>query len=214
VKLDEINWVLVLVIGTLIVYGLRGKKEGFIRTVFGMLSFIIALAAASAIGPTMSDAIKSNEKVMPYVTQKVETESLTLPDILKESLKNHNTVEDYKKLAVKKTQDYVKVQVANWIVNAVSFVLVFLIVFVVLWYLCHTLDIISKLPILNGLNKTAGILVGVLRGFITIWMWCIVLTIFSTTQLGQNIISCINKNEFLGLIYNNNLLFQIGKIIL
>jgi len=214
VKLDEINWVLVLVIGTLIVYGLRGRKEGFIRTVFGMLSFIIALAAASAIGPTMSDAIKSNEKVVPYVTQKVETKSITLPDILKESLKNHNTAQDYKELAVKKTQDYVKVQMANWIVNAVSFVLVFLIVFVVLWYLCYTLDIISKLPILNGLNKTAGILVGVLRGFITIWMWCIVLTIFSTTPLGQIIISCINKNEFLGLIYNNNLLFQIGKIIL
>ena len=211
---NEINWVLVVVIGTLIVYGLRGKKEGFIRTIFGMVSFIIALAAASYLGPSFSKAIKTNEKVVPYVTQKVETDSLSLPDILKTSLKNHNAIEDYKNYAVEKTEDYIKIKMANWIVNALSFVIVFVIAFVFLWYLCHTLDIISKLPILNGLNKTAGIIAGVLRGFITIWMWCIVLTIFSASHIGQIIFSYINKSEFLSLINNNNLLLEIGKFIL
>ncbi|MFA9465154.1 MAG: CvpA family protein [Velocimicrobium sp.] len=213
-NINQINWVLVLVIGTLIVYGIRGKREGLVRTVFGMLSFVIALGVASILSPTVSEAIKSNDRVIPYVTQKVETKNLTLPEILKESLTNHNTVKNLKDLAIGKSEDYVRVQLANWIVNAISFVLILLIAFVILWYICHILDIISKLPILNGLNKTAGMLVGVLRGFITIWMWCIVLMIFSTSHIGQIVFGYINESEFLSIIYNNNLLFQFGKIIL
>lgn len=213
-KLSEINWVLVIVIGTLVIYGARGHREGFIRTVFGMFSFMIALAAGSMIGPALSDAIKSNEKILPYITQSVDEDELTLPELLKDALNKHNTKKDLKEMAVEHAQDYVKVQVANWVINALSFVIIFIIAFILLWYLCHTLNIISKLPILNGLNKTAGILVGVLRGFITIWMWCIVLTVFSTTHICQVIFTYINESELLSLIYNNNLLFEIGKIIL
>lgn len=198
----------------LLAYGLRGIKQGLIRTIFGMCSFVIALAAAAFLGPTFSEAIKTNEYVVPYVTQKVETEKLTLPEVLKKALEDKDALEEYKQVAAEKTEDYVKIRMANWIINALSFVIVFFVALVILWYLCHTLDIISKLPILNGINKLAGMLAGLLRGLITIWMLCIVLTIFSSSQIGQLIFSYINKNEFLSLIYNHNLLFQIGKIIL
>lgn len=213
-KIQEINWVLVFVGLTLIAYALRGKKEGFIRTVFGMFSFILALSVAAVAGPAVNKAVKSNEKVMPYVTAQVETKDLNLPQVLKKSLESDDKAEYYKELAAGAAEDYIKLKVANWVINALCFILIFALTFAVLSYACHALNIISKLPILNGLNKTAGILAGVLRGFITIWMWCIVLTIFAATQIGQVVFEQINHSEFLSLVYNNNLLLEIGKILL
>lgn len=209
-----INWVLILVVLIFIFYALRGYKEGFVRTVFGMFSFIIALAVASVLGPDLAKIIKANDKVIPYITQKTDTENITLPKVIMESLTNQENAEKYKELAVDKAEDYMRVQLALWVINSLCFVLVFTITFVILWYICLTLNIISKLPVLNGLNRISGVIAGVLRGFITIWMWCIVLTIFSTSRPGQAIFSYINQNEFLEFIYNNNLLLEIGKIFL
>lgn len=221
----EINWVLIVVIAVLLVYGIRGKNDGFIRTVFGMFSLMAALLTAAAIGPHLSSAIKESESVLPYITEKLEDnerkdhkqepiQALSIPDVLKEFLELNNTSEKYEELAVDQVEEYIHKQVAIWMINALSFIIVFIITWVILWYLCMTLNIISKLPVLNGLNKTAGVLVGILRGFIVIWMWCIILTIFSGSEFGQAIFLNINSSPFLSLIYNNNLLLQIGNILM
>lgn len=221
----EINWVLIVVIAVLLVYGIRGKNDGFIRTVFGMFSLMAALLIAAAIGPHLSSTIKESESVLPYITEKLEDnerkdhkqepiQALSIPDVLKEFLELNNTSEKYEELAVDQVEEYIHKQVAIWMINALSFIIVFIITWVILWYLCMTLNIISKLPVLNGLNKTAGVLVGILRGFIVIWMWCIILTIFSGSEFGQAIFLNINSSPFLSLIYNNNLLLQIGNILM
>lgn len=221
----EINWVLIVVIAVLLVYGIRGKNDGFIRTVFGMFSLMAALLTAAAIGPHLSSTIKESESVLPYITEKLEDnerkdhkqepiQALSIPDVLKEFLELNNTSEKYEELAVDQVEEYIHKQVAIWMINALSFIIVFIITWVILWYLCMTLNIISKLPVLNGLNKTAGVLVGILRGFIVIWMWCIILTIFSGSEFGQAIFFNINSSPFLSLIYNNNLLLQIGNILM
>lgn len=221
----EINWVLIVVIAVLLVYGIRGKNDGFIRTVFGMFSLMAALLTAAAIGPHLSSAIKESESVLPYITEKLEDnerkdhkqepiQALSIPDVLKEFLELNNTSEKYEELAVDQVEEYIHKQVAIWMINALSFIIVFIITWVILWYLCMTLNIISKLPVLNGLNKTAGVLAGILRGFIVIWMWCIILTIFSGSEFGQAIFLNINSSPFLSLIYNNNLLLQIGNILM
>lgn len=211
-----INWVLVAVIVVLAVYGIKGYREGLIRTVFGMFSFIIALTAASFIGPHMSKTIKSNEKMIPYLTNKQELgqEELKLPELLKQTLEKNNTEKKWKEYAVKKAEDYIRIQIANWIVNAICFAIIFFGVFLILKYICHVLDLISRLPLINGLNKSSGFLVGILRGFIVLWFWGIVLTIFSATAFGQMIYSYINESKFLSSLYNNNLLFEVGKILL
>lgn len=221
----EINWVLIAVIGILVIYGVKGKNDGFIKTVFGMFSLIIALVAGTFLGPHLSTAIKESETVLPYITEKLETtkeqdkkekgiKAQDLPEILKDFLENNNNEKRFKELEAKDIEDYVHKQMAIWVINALSFILVFIITWIVLWYLCMTLNIISKLPVLNGLNKTAGILVGILRGFIVIWMWCIILTIFSGSDFGKAVFGYINSSTFLSMIYNNNLLLQIGNILI
>lgn len=228
------NWLLLVVILLLAGFAFKGRQDGFIRTVFSIFSAIIALVIAVAAGPAVSKNLQNNDKLMSKVTEQVakvlpieETADMTkqieainklkLPESLKKSLTENNNSEVYKALVVKDFKNYVSRYVSVVIVNAASFVLVFLLLRIALWVLSRVLDLVSRLPIINGLNRTAGLLVGLLHGLIIIWILCIVLTMFSSTETAKIFYSCINDSRILSSIYNNNLLMKavtdIAKVL-
>ena len=79
------------------------------------------------------------------------------------------------------------------------------------------LDMLSRIPVINGLNKIGGFIFGLFNGAIYLWLACIIVTIFSTTQWGQYIFQQINDSVILSFIYNNNYLLQLmadmGKVL-
>lgn len=221
------NWLLIAVVIFLAVYAIRGRQEGFIKTVFSIFSILIALVLTYEIQPYVSKALQHNDKIVSYVEQKVDAsvdldkkeegvsdqrssiEGLRLPRSLKKSLIENNNTEVYKALVVEKFEDYVSSYLAMVILNALSFVVVFLIVYVLLFIISRALDILSHLPLINGLNKTAGLLVGLLRGLVVIWILCILLTMFSSTKTSQLLYGYINDSYILSSIYDNNILLHI-----
>lgn len=221
------NWLLIVVIVILILFGIKGRRDGFIRTVFSIFSVLIALVIASTMSPYVSRTLQNNEKLMERIVggiqdalmteerdkgDKTEQEEiitgLKLPQSLKEALSDNNNSEVYKALAAKSFSEYASRYLAVVILNAASFLLTYIITSILLAFIVRALDLISKLPIINGLNKTAGLLIGILNGLIALWILCIVLTMFSTTEIGGNIYNCINDSRILSSIYNNNLLLR------
>lgn len=229
------NWLAIVVLVILAGYALNGHRRGFIRTVFTLFSTIIALILTSWVSPVISKELQKNDKVMGFVTEKVEKvitfseagnkitdqvnfiNKLPLPAIMKHTLIENNTKDVYTAMAVDNFKDYISNSVARIIINAVVFLVIVLFITIGLALLCETLDIISKLPLINGLNKTAGLLAGLLHGIIVVWIGCIFLTILSSTQWGKSIFELINSSAFLSTVYNNNLLLKfimnLGKIL-
>ncbi|MEG1577526.1 MAG: CvpA family protein, partial [Oscillospiraceae bacterium] len=60
--------------------------------------------------------------------------------------------------------------VAGWIANATSFLITFLVILLLWTLLSHALDLVSKLPGLNMLNKTAGLMVGLIKGTVLLFV--------------------------------------------
>jgi uncharacterized membrane protein required for colicin V production len=230
------NWLLFLVLAILIGYAIYGRYRGFIKTVFMLFSTIVALILTIWISPVISDQVQQNDKIMNYVTQKVskvvdagkmgnkKTDELNfigklkLPKTMKNALIENNTADVYKAMAVDNFKQYVSNSISRIIINAAVFLAIMLIVTIGFAVLCEALNIISKLPLINGLNKTAGLFAGVLQGIIIIWIGCIFLTMLSSTSLGQSMFTQINESPFLSTIYNNNLLLKfvtnLGTILL
>jgi energy-coupling factor transporter transmembrane protein EcfT len=228
-----VNWVFIIVVLLLLAYGLKGRKDGFIKTIFFMFSVIVALIITMVINPYVSKELQNNEKISGYISNKIAVvldidqdknkdditnqkntiDQLVLPKSIKNSLKENNNSEVYKALIVDNFGEYVSGYLAVIVINAASFFLIYLIIRIALFIICRALNLFSKLPIINGMNKTAGLLVGVLRGLIAIWILCIILTIFSGTNAGKIIYAYINDSVFLSSIYNNNLLFLVIKDI-
>lgn len=220
------NWLVAAVIVILGGCALYGRSRGFIKTVFTLFSTIIALSLTMWVSPMISKEVQKNDKIMSFVTENISKvvktkeknkkvseqinyiDKMSLPKAMKNTLIENNNTEMYTAMAVKSFQDYISASIARVVVNAAVFLIVMLIVFISMAILCEALNIISKLPLLNGLNKTAGLFAGLLQGIIIIWIGCIVLTVFSGTKLGQTMFAMINENLFLSIIYNNNLFLK------
>jgi uncharacterized membrane protein required for colicin V production len=230
------NILVLVVIGILLLFTFLGYKAGLIKTVFSICSMIVALVLTLLISPQLSKALQANEKIVGYFSEKVESaldldkvddsisdklsgiDKLPIPDSMKESLKKNDNSEAYDILGVSNSTEYISYSMACMIINALSFAITFLILLIGLRVLCLVLDIISKLPVLHQINKLAGLIAGVVRGMIVIWLLCIVLTMFSGSELGKSCYEMINESAFLEFIYNNNFILQfvvdIKKVIL
>ena len=220
------NWLLILVLVVFVGCAMNGRRRGFIKTVFTLFSTIVALLLTMWISPIVSKQVQNNDKVIGYVTEKVSKvvkfkdmgnkksdqvnfiDKLVLPKTMRNTLIKNNNADSYGAMAVDSFEDYVSNAIARIIINAAVFLLIMLIVTIGLAVLSQALNIISKLPIINGLNKTAGLFAGLLHGVIIIWIGCIFLTMLSSTNLGQEMFKQINESPFLGTIYNNNLLLN------
>lgn len=221
------NWVLIITLLILVGYAIKGHHDGFIKTVFSIFSVIVAIVITIIIAPIVSKELQKNDSIMKTLTKQVAKtisidekniskidaieiiEKLVLPKSIKEGLIENNNPEMYQSLFVNDFSEYISSYLAVIIINATTFFGVFLIVWIALIILSYILDLISKLPVINGLNKTVGLLVGVIHGLIVIWIICIFLTAISSTPFGRMIFGYINDNEWLGIIYNNNLLLKV-----
>ncbi|MDD4112313.1 MAG: CvpA family protein [Herbinix sp.] len=213
------NWVLIIVLGIIIVNAFIGRRIGFVKIVFSLFSFIIALILTVWISPTINGMLKNNEVFYEKSSQKVEDmlfeeqaevtddediiESLPLPKSIKESLQENKAKQEAN------IKSYITSHVTDIAINALSFVLTFIAIFVALWVISIALNIISKLPILNQLNKLVGFLVGGLQGVIIVWILFIIVTIFSGTELGGTASEQIENSMILSFLYDKNFLMNI-----
>lgn len=221
------NIMLLIIVIILAVNTLIGLKVGFIKTVFSLFSMLLAITLTTWISPLVNDFMRGNDKIYNTITSKVDQflsmeeeevksneeietiEGLRLPQSLKDSLIENNNKEIYKALAIDNFKDYINNYLAGVIINALSFVITFVVIMAFLWALCIALDLISKLPLLNGVNKTAGLLAGLLHGLVIVWVFFLIITVFGGTKIGQQALEMIGDSEILSFIYNNNLLLKI-----
>ena len=72
--------------------------------------------------------------------------------------------------AVQAIADYIAVQIARTVI----FLLAFVAILVVWFLLSHALDLVAKLPVLNGLNRWGGAIIGMIKGgllvYIAVWL--------------------------------------------
>lgn len=213
------NWLLIIVLAIILLNALIGRKVGLIKIVFSLFSFIVALLLTTWISPEINGMLKKNEVFYQKISVKVEEmlaleskettdqdemiDKLPLPKSIKETLQENKEKQEAN------IKSYIVTQVTGIVINALAFILTFIVVFIGLWVLSIALNIISKLPILNQINKLTGFIVGGLQGFIIVWLLFLLLTVFGGSELGKNAFRQIEESAILSFIYNKNLLLDI-----
>lgn len=221
------NWLLLGVLAILIINALIGLKVGFIKMAFSLCSMIAALILTVWVSPIVNDLMSENVKVYDYIAEKVEKilpfedgeeatnhngqvsyiEELPLPQSIKDSLIENNNSDSYRELATESFSGYIRNYLTSIIINALAFVVTFVAILIMLWILSIALNIISKLPILNQINKLAGLVAGLVQGLVIIWVFFIILTIFGSTEYGEIALQMIEENMVLSALFDNNMLF-------
>ena len=211
---------------------LRGWWKGFLKTALGMLALVLALVFVVLFSPTVSRLLRTETPLYEKTSQTIEEvmaemlevkaeetkeeqqkalENSSLPNVLKETLLEHNNEGMYQMLGVDSFLGYVSKYLAGVVVNICGVLLTFVLSFVILRLAFLLLGTVGNLPGIHLLNKIGGGILGFFQGLVLIWLFCFLVTVFSGTSLGQEMLQTIEKNSLLSMVYDGCL--SLGNVL-
>ena len=222
------NWLFWVVVAFIAFHIIDGLRRGFIRKVVSAVSLIVTLVLVTYLTPHVTTFIQDHTSLHENLQQKcseiflneeynedVKTdqvlmiENMELPENIKEMLLENNNTESYDILKVSGFHDYVGAYLANLIINALAYLLSFVIVWTAIRALLLAMDVVTKLPILHGINKLLGGALGTVYGVVLIWIAFLLVTILCNGDLGRQFFALISENPFLLFLYNQNVIMKI-----
>ena len=163
----------------------------------------------AAFGVKEKDILEVLEKVeFPREVQISVIESSGLPQFMKDKLLENNNNEVYKSLGVGSFVSYIGAYLAKLITDIIAFLLTFLLVTLVVRITMYALNIMGELPVLYGLNRVAGGILGLATGLLLVWVFFAGITLAYQTALGKECFTMIESNQFLSFLYENNPILQ------
>jgi len=227
-----INGLTIGVIVFLLICLIQGYAKGFVISVLGLALLVVSLFLAHITAPLVTQALVQKDQIRVLFENKADQEmdvreeknkadqadviaNLPLPEALKNAIQEKNTKESYQDLGVDGFKNYVLYRIASFILGAVVYIVLLLTFLLISFLITRALNLMTKLAGLNGVNKIAGAIVGVLFGFLVLWAACIALTMFASKPWAQEAFARIEESEILSKIYNNNYLLraitELGK---
>lgn len=220
------TWLGIGTAALLLLFAFMGYRRGFVKEVVSTFLVILTLVVVWGINPYVKIALE-NTPVYSRVEKECETfiqdkmeeeaqekedsliESLPLPQSMKSEIAQNNTGEVYQYLQVNTFAEYIARYLASVLLNGISFILSFILASILIGLAVHALDLITKLPILHGINKVAGIAVGGMKGILFVWILLLILTIFCKTPVGKVCMEMVSQDPFLSFLYEKNILVDI-----
>lgn len=216
----------VIVLIILVAHIIKGLKDGLILTVCSFFVLFAAVAVTQVVTPQLSSVLKQDKDIVYFWTEQVDNvlfdsnsykeseeeaetiEGLSIPKIIKEQLMDDNVKKTYETLGVNSVEEYVSLYIAYSIINCIAYIVVFVLAITILKIIVHAINLISKLPVVNTMNKLGGAAIGLIRGLIIVWIGLVVVTMLGSTSLGIQMYEQINESIFLSYLYSNNLILN------
>ncbi len=215
--------VVILVIGIAV---FSGYKKGFIKTSFGILSFILAIVLTFMFYKPVMVYLKDNTQIEEWITEylynidfgdnfnntnddtdepdsenKGESFLSNLPQVVIEMLELDKYKDDLKADIIQKIVDFAMKLLAIIIVYISAKLLLTIVVLV--------LNSIFKLPVLKQFNELLGLIVGFVLGLIHVYVILAIVALVSSMPVAEGLTNLVNNSLFARILYNNNLLIQI-----
>ena len=186
------TWLLPAVGLFIILSAWDGHHKGFIRKIVGVLSLALTLIITSVVSPYLHVFLKESTGLYGFLQNSIEGSDMELLDALR-VLGMENAVSGY---------------LADEILRWAAFLIALLLAGVLIRGIVFSLGIVSHLPILHGLNKTAGLLLGFAEGVVLVWIFFVVITVCASTSVGGQLLKMTAQSSILSWLYRNNLLLN------
>lgn len=225
----DINFLLVAVLLLMMICGINGYRRGFLRIVISLIGMIAIIATVTVVSPYVSDYLTNHTNTYDTIRQKIITifaenneqrdntiqenqdltiDSYDIPEILKGNLKENNNQEMYQSLMVTVFEDYVSAYLAKMAINAIAFVGLFVVLWIFLWFILLSADIVTKIPGLNKINRFLGMLTGLSTALIIVWVFFFIVIVFLGNDVGSAMMKEVKESRLLTFMFNSNYLLR------
>ncbi len=217
------NWTDISVLVIIVVFTFIGLKNGFLYSVFRLLSYILSVVFAIKFYPVLSAML---QKTVIYANIKASVisgilkqqsadgvslqertaqsivDGLKLPGFLKESILENIGKKDV--LGFQKITEAIGTEIATLVINILSMILIYLIIRFGLIFARVIIKTIAKLPVFKQLDRAGGLVLGAIEGIFIVYILCALLILFSAFPKFSSVIDNIQESSFASYFYQNN----------
>ena len=209
-----------IIIGILALCIFLGYKRGLTKCLIKILSFFIAIVVVAIFFKPVSNLVIKNTKIDETIEEAVINivkedvnedgevkEDSNLPKVMVNYINEsvENAVEEAKENIIKTAANGIAVITIN---VGVAIVL-FLVTRFALLFVSILSKFITDLPIIKQFDKVGGIIYGLVKALIILFVIFALISLISPLIEETGIIAMINKSFIGSVLYNNNLLLKI-----
>lgn len=211
----------VVILAIILIPTIRGFHKGLTNILFGFLATIVAVIIAFILYKPVAGVVIERTQLDEYLqngiydilsNQNFEDTEFISHENTNMSEQLVNIINKFLAEALEKSADnvfgYVSIKLSYMMVNLLTLIVILIVFRIVLSFFKVLVDVIANLPILKQINKTGGMAVGFIKGFLIVY---IILAVFSTLSPmfeQSGILSMIQESRVGSVLYNNNLILN------
>lgn len=199
-----------------------GYKKGLIGVAFKILSFIIAIVITLILYNPVSSYIINNtqidENIESIIVEKLGAntkieegeiikQDSDLPSVIVNYINDtiKNTVNESKEAIIKAVSRDLTIN----IIRIIVIIVLFLLTKIILFFAKAILELVTEIPIIKEFNEIGGIIYGIIRGILFIYIILAILTFILPMLNSEIILKAINDTIITKVLYNNNLILKL-----
>jgi uncharacterized membrane protein required for colicin V production len=226
------NWIDVVIVIIVLYNVVRGFSLGFIRSVVGIIGYILAFWVSKEYHQSVTLyfvenfkrvadfkstlAFKIEELLMGSIAEgtaslgNVSLEGSDIPFLQQLNLKNFINIES----AAVTTAHDIGLKIADFVVNGIGAILIFLLVLLAVKIIGIILNALMELPVLKGVNRFAGLLVGLIKGSVFVFVLMTLFAFLSPAIHDTSVMQALYQSQIGSVLYNNNILLALINMFL
>ena len=224
------SWLCIAVIVLWVLIAMNGFRRGLVKTAVSMVSFVLVMILMFVISPVINNVLVEKTTIKQQVQAQCEKaleshiqdgeaqpdrssqvsliENLPVPQSIKDNLMENNNSVIYNLLSVDSFGSYVATYLATAIVQIIAYLISFILAILIVKIVTHILDLFANLPILGGINRIGGLMLGIVIGLLYLWIFFLIITALGGTEAGGYLVKEVANDKILSYFYDNNLLMQ------
>lgn len=231
------NWLLIVVLIFWAIISFVGFHKGFLRMLFSVCALILSLILTLAFYPKVdeflcsstgldeflyekyslyidkneADTSDENESVIQSLVKEmsIDMENLELESITDLIDSGATAAGNAVNEVTKELKDALSLKLAHMTITVLAFLITWIVISIVLRIILGVIKIIEKIPVIRGMNRALGFVLGALTGLLVIWAAFAIITALAASSFGNNCIECIAESGLLTALYKTNIFIKL-----
>lgn len=193
-----------------------GYIKGLTGVLLTIISFVLSIIIATVLVVPVSNIVINNTQIDETITETVKNMIMGEDDTEQTEETMPTTITEYISEKVESVADEARETVAETTANEVAvgiirtatWIVLFLVAKILLILLKFVTSIIAKLPVIKQFDKAGGVVYGLVKGLIIVYIALAIISFVSPLMSGK--VASLIDESFLGsAMYNNNILLKV-----
>lgn len=225
-----INWIDIVALIIILIATFLGYKRGFFKSLYRIVAFFVAIFLAFSFYKPVATYLKNNTGIDEWIIENIQGTEKLVPPTETEELPEKDETSENKALVIEETLENLPENIKKMIgfedmknqalenislkfsdlaMNIISILSIYVVARLVLGFVCVIVDGVLQLPILKQVNELLGLFLGVILGFLQIYIIFAVVTFLSSVININPLIILIKSSLYARILYENNIVISL-----